>query len=329
MQHAPVLTRSLHTLAGVSLLALATQAHAGAVPVTFAQALQADWIAPRSADFARQSRQLTPALQTLCAAATTEPALGQARERWLATLNTWETLSAVAFGPVLERRSQRQIDFTPTRPRLIEKAVKSVPANAAAMELIGTPAKGLPALEWLLWVKPVQPAGADCRYAVQLAAEIEGEAAALAEARLQAADDQATLSELLNQWIGGLERLRWANLEMPARVAQTSGGKDAPEYPRHASGAHVASWAAQWLALRELAIGPVSLASALHQRGLSSDALSAAVARADTALHDVNGADLPRAIAAGQELAALKRQVENEVAPALGVTIGFSDADGD
>lgn len=320
--------RTLGHLVAASLLAITTQA-AATQPAAFAESLQATWVAPRSADFAYQSRQLIPALQALCSAATAEPALTQARERWLASLQSWEILSAVAFGPVLERRSQRQIDFTPTRPRLIEKAIKAAPADAAAMELIGTPAKGLPALEWLLWVKPVQPAGADCRYAIQVAAEIEREATALAGARLPASDDQATLSELVSQWVGGLERLRWSSLEMPARVSQTSGGKDAPEYPRQASGGHTASWAAQWRALRELAIGPVSLASALNQRGKPAHALTAAVAQADAALQGLTGDNLQQVIAAGRELAALKRLVENQVAPDLGVNIGFSDADGD
>ena len=320
--------RTLRVLVATSLLAITPQAIANP-PAAFTETLQATWVAPRSADFVYQSRQLTPALQALCTAAAAEPALTRAREHWLAALGSWETLSAVAFGPVLERRSQRQIDFTPTRPRLIEKAIKTAPADAAAMELIGTPAKGLPALEWLLWMKPVQPAGADCRYAIQVAAEIEREATALAETRLSSPDDQATLSELVNQWVGGLERLRWGNLEMPARVSQTSGGKDAPEYPRQASGAHAASWAAQWRALRELAIGPVSLASALNQRGKSALPLTTAVERADTALQGLTGDDLPRAIAAGRELAALKRLVENQVAADLGVNIGFSDADGD
>jgi predicted lipoprotein len=39
--------------------------------------------------------------------------------------------------------------------------------------------------------------------------------------------------------------------------------------------------------------------------------------------------DTARILAAAKQLAALKRLVENEIAPALGVNIGFSDADGD
>lgn len=298
----------------------------------FAAAIEREWIAPRAAEFARDGKQLAPAVQALCDAppATADAALQQARGRWRDAMASWERLSAVAIGPVLERRSQRQIDFTPTRPRLIEKAVKTAPADAAAMELIGTPAKGLPALEWLLWVKPAQPASPECRYAVQVAAEIGREAQALASTRSAPADARTALADLVNQWVGGLERLRWANLEMPARVAQT-GAKEAPDFPRRASGASALAWAAQWEALRGLAIGTASLESALRERGQSktADALARAVRAADADLRDLAANDTPRILAAAKTLAALKRLVENEVAPALGVSIGFSDADGD
>ncbi len=308
-------------------LALADTAIAG----NFSEAVHHEWSAPRATQFASTSRQLAPAIQVVCDAAPpqAEPALQDARQQWLNTLFAWERLSGVAFGPVLERRSQRQIDFTPTRPRLIEKAVKSAPANAAEMELIGTPAKGLPALEWLLWVKPVQPGSAECRYAVQVAAEVAREAAALATAPSPSVDSQTALSELVNQWVGGLERLRWSNMEMPARVALTSGGHEAAEFPRGAAHANADSWAAQWASLRQLAIGPVSLASALQERGKDIAVLNEHVRLADVAMNGLDSNDTPSILAAAKQLSALKRLVENEVAPALGVNIGFSDSDGD
>jgi predicted lipoprotein len=341
---------------------------------TFAENLHNAWPAPRAADFARASALLAPAIQTLCNAPAAETTLSmqRTRQQWLNILTAWEHLSAVAIGPVLERRSQRQIDFTPTRPRLIEKAVKTAPVNAAEMELIGTPAKGLPALEWLLWVKPIQPASPECRYAVQVAAEIGREAHALASAAPASSESQTALSELVNQWIGGLERLRWANMEMPARVAMTGDSKEIPDFPRRASNASAASWAAQWSALRDLATGPVSLQSELKQRRKTQAAekLAQTVEAADATMQGLvnvkdaqrlstlpspsgggaggegNGhsadfhhsgrtlsmpvsTDTARILAAAKQLAALKRLVENEIAPALGVNIGFSDADGD
>ncbi len=295
--------------------------------------LHTAWFAPRAAAFLQASQPMAPAIESLCAASpeAATVALEQARSQWLASLAAWERLSAVAIGPVLERRAQRQIDFTPTRPRMIEKAVKAAPKTPADMELIGTPAKGFPALEWLLWVKPIQPTSAECRYAAQLALEIGREAQALAAARPAAQDPQAALSELLNQWIGGLERLRWASLEMPQRVAMTAAGKAVPDFPRKASGAARLSWAAQWDALKSLAIGPDTLESALRGRGQekAADALAAAVRRADAALAGLDGRDGDRVLAAGKTLADLKRHAEGEVAPALGVNIGFSDSDGD
>lgn len=312
-------------LAGVCGVAMVGVASAASLSTDLHNA----WSAPRAAEFAAASAQLAPAIESMCAATVAEPALQHARQHWSNTLFTWERLSGVAFGPVLERRSQRQIDFTPTRPRLIEKAVKSAPANAADMELIGTPAKGLPALEWLLWSKPVQPGSADCRYAVQVAAEIGREADALAAVQPPAVDNLTALSELVNQWIGGVERLRWANLEMPARVALTSGGKEKADFPRGASGVSAGSWSAQWDALRNLAVGPVSLASVLQARGKDMASLAEAVRQVDVAMQGLESRDTPRILDAAKQLAALKRLVENEVAPALGVNIGFSDADGD
>ncbi len=151
----------------------------------------------------------------------------------------WESLSAVAVGPVVARRAQRQIDFAPTRPQLIERAIKAQPQGATAFERVGTPAKGLPALEWLLWTQPAQPASPACSYAVEVALDVEREAVAQQAAFREAAqtdwaaEDQQerstqAMGEFINQWVGGIERLRWAHMEKPLRAAQ---GARAPDYP--------------------------------------------------------------------------------------------------
>lgn len=334
-------------LAGAALLAVAAAAFAGsAAAVNNAAAIQSvyrHWAAPRAAELVAASARLRPALQAVCEAPAgqADAALQQARAQWLASMQSWERLSAVAIGPLVERRSQRQIDFSPTRPHMIGKAVKSAPASAADMELIGTPAKGFPALEWLLWVKPLQPASPECRYAVELAAEIEREAQALDAAYRQAAAQLAdassaasAMSELVNQWVGGIERLRWSNLEMPVRVAITT-GRETADYPRRDSGASATVWAAEWSALRALASSPpeglLALESILRARGSAglADALAEAVGQADASMRGLTGTDRDRVLAAAEQLAALKRLVESDVAPALGVSIGFSDADGD
>jgi predicted lipoprotein len=151
------------------------------------------------------------------------------------------------------------------------------------------------------------------------------------------------MSEFVNQWVGGLERLRWAHMEKPLRAAQ---GTRPPDYPRAASGQTLAAWNAAWAALRSATLladsnaAPVPgstlvpLETQLRGMGLNplADRLRTAALRVDTALAGVAQADIHSGAQVQQTaraLAVLKHLAESEVAPALKVSIGFSDADGD
>lgn len=206
------------------------------------QSLYGHWGKPRAQELATAAQALAPAVRALCEAPAGQSAaaLTGARNAWQRSMMAWETLGAVAVGPVITRRTQRQMDFAPTRPALIERAIKTQPQGAKAFERIGTPAKGLPALEWLLWTQPVAPGTPACGYAVEVALDIEREAMAVASAFDTAAgtdwaaeDEQerstAAMGEFINQWVGGIERLRWAHMEKPLRAAQ---GTRPPVPPR-------------------------------------------------------------------------------------------------
>lgn len=320
------------------------------------QGIYGHWALPRAQDFDRDARALVPAVAALCqaSAADGKVALQSARTAWQATARAWEQLAAVSVGPVIARRSQRAIDFTPTRPALIEKAVATQPQGAKAFERIGTPAKGLPALEWLLWTRPAQPGSPACSYAHEVAQDVARESAALAKAYADAAttdwgaeDEQeastAAISEFVNQWVGGIERLRWAQMDKPLRAAQ---GTRTPDYPRTASGTTLAAWAATWGGLRSVTTLPASaeipaagealvpLEMYLRGKGLNplADKLRQATDKVDASMAQVQKSGLQNKAAIQQtakDLTALKFLAESEVAPALQVSIGFSDADGD
>jgi hypothetical protein len=359
----PVL-RGLVLLVGTALLGGLSQAQTVApyvavpfyTPGHFMAGVYRYWYAPQAVEFVRQSAALPVAISAVCDAEAPAAAasLQQARVQWQASAAAWDRLSGVQIGPLVQRRSARQIDFTPTRPALIERAIQSAPGDAAAMERIGTPAKGLPAMEWLLWSQPVAPGTPACRYALQIAADIGREAAALAASFSELAardlgEDETNgpaMGELVNQWVGGLERLRWANMEKPALRAASGASKGAgvrqAGYPRSASGQTAANWAAHWQALRSLAISMsneapqpgaalVPLETYLRGRGLNplADKLVQSVARADKSLTDLAPANRAGLSQATRELGQLKKLAEAEVAPALEVPIGFSDADGD
>lgn len=303
---------------------------------------------PQAQAFEREASTLSTQLAAWCQAGPALP-LAAVQAPWRRTLAAWEQLSTPAIGPVLARRSPRLIDFTPTRPALIQRAIVRAPAGAAAMEQVGTPAKGLPALEWLLFQQPLRPATPACSYATEVAADVLREATALlaayralAEQEWEEAAGDTAFSELLNQWIGGLERLRWAQMDKPAREAASNG--KTPAWPRAASGEAAASWARQWMALRTLAVfdyagaaapapgaGLVPLETYLRGRGLNplADRWREQVLRCDRAMLGLQPGNRARRDAAVRELARTKALAEAEVAIALEVSIGFSDADGD
>lgn len=294
----------------------------------YLEALYTRWYEPRARQFAAAASALVEAQRAHCAKAD----LPAARTAWLRTMTAWERLNAVAIGPLLQRRSARRIDFTPVRAAAVERAIRD---GATDLALVGGPAKGLPALEWLLWRRPVASGSNACGYALRVAQDIAAEADALAAAFAQPrswdeSSQASAFAEVVNQFVGGVEALRWGQIGKPLQEGR---GRHA----RSESKGTAAAWGARWDALRTLTAWqaeapdtPVSLEMLLRGRGLNplADRLRAAVESAGKAMAGAapGKASLPRAV---RELSALKRRMEGEVAPALDVSIGFSDADGD
>lgn len=351
--------RSILKLAAVALLAsgarpVLAQSAGSDIAVPFYKpedvvaGLYQHWGQPRAADFASAAKALQAATARFCSGSDAQTGLAEVRATWKAAATNWDRLTAVTFGPLIERRSVRAIDFRPTRPQLIERAIKQAPRGAAAMERIGTPAKGLPALEWLLWEQPVAAGSPACAYAVEVATDIVREAQALQGAFAAATpaewDNERTagaFTEFVNQWVGSVERLRWQEIERPVREAGSS-SRSAARFPRSASGATAASWAAHWQGLRDLAVStqknvpqpgkaviPIELY--LHARGQLALAQrwKAQITEASAAMEGLAPTAQERLLPAAKALASVKRMAEEKIAPALNVSIGFSDADGD
>lgn len=352
------------------------------------QGLYSQHLPPLSQRFATEADALVATTQQYCQDLPTPAASLSARQaawtalhsQWQHTMVAWENLSTPAVGPMLTRRSQRQIDFWPTRPELVNKALAKAPQTLADMETVGTLAKGLPAMELLMtqWRPvapgrtppsgqrlsvPPTPSVASCHYLGLLAQGVQTEATELgAELAPWAAkdweqnpDDTATaMAEWVNQWLGGLERLRWAHLEKPLKTAQTLGDtrkNSAPPFARIGREANLASWRAQWSSL--LAQGRLTEAQraqpptpgqalipiealllgegqiVLAQRW--AQALDAVTTRIDQLPTQASSraADQRELLALTAALKAVTVLFQNEVAGALDISLGFSDADGD
>lgn len=272
----------------------------------------------------------------------TAEGLQAARPLWRSAMLDWECLAAVAVGPLIERRAARALDFWPTRPTMIEAAVRAQPSALADLERVGAPAKGLPALEWLLWQRQWDDP-TPCGYAALLARECAAEAVALRagfDALAQREwDDEAALAVLhdwIGQAVGGLEQLRSKKIGKPARAGRKA------DWPRATSGHTRAAWGMQWEGLERLLLGTKagedkageeqgSLNGLLRGRGHLgiSTQLERAAAQAGAAIAAADPARPATLAAAQQALARIKAVVEDKAAGALQITVGFSDADGD
>ena len=271
---------------------------------------------------------------------------------WRRALLSWQALSSPALGPVIEHRSQRQIDFWPPRPPLLKKALARKPQTLADMERVGTPAKGFPTMETML---AGEHRADHCPYLVLVADGITAEATALRRdfdemaARDWTTDEdaaRAAFAEWINQWLGGLERLRWMHIEQPVQRARTAGDDRAPAFARQAMADNTAEWRAQWQALRAQARLKPEQVSQPPQPGQGLIPIEAllmgkghiALARrwgqaldaADAAVGQLSATPSPdELMALSKTLKGVTTLYQAEVAAALDVPLGFSDADGD
>jgi predicted lipoprotein len=299
---------------------------------------------PRAITWQRACASLVDALSPPAAARR-----AAARAAWREAAITWSALAAVATGPLLTRRSARRVDFHPVRVPLIQRAIAQAPSGEQGMERVGSAAKGLGALEWLLWSREAGDDAATWAYALEMARDLQREADALVadhhaaiERRLDDAAVAAAFSEIVNQWISGLEQLRLQRLLRPVEEA-ASRGAQAPVAIRPLAGIDAAERRARWQALQSLAIlggaaapargggALVPLETYLRGRGLNplADRLRQSLERAGAAVGAAEGGTPQAMRRAARAVGAARHLAEADIAPALDVKIGFSDADGD
>jgi len=320
------------------------------------QGLYTHHLPPLARAFRAEADRLVAATGQHCQSNTS---LAELRAQWQRTLVSWAALSTPAVGPVVARRSQRQIDFWPTRPDLLRRSLEKAPTTLADMDRVGTPAKGFPALEVLMnqWAASRQPAPAvACRYAELVSQGIAAEAGELQkefgswaskEWDDEPEDTKAALAEWVNQWLAGLERLRWAHIEKPITSHQTTGNavKGAPvPFARQERESGLMDWRSQWQSL--LAQGRLPPGAPPPAAGGALVPMEALLmGRGQLALAQKWGQALDQVTAgmeklsprsSERELLAVTKSMksvtvlfQNEVAAALDVPLGFSDADGD
>ncbi len=313
---------------------------APSIEQAYLQAAYHSHFAPRVAGFARAAARLPGAVDSMCRMSN-QDSLQAARRTWIEVMLAWESAGAVAVGPLLERYTASNIDFWPTRPYMIEAAMRQTMPDSAALRQVGVAARGLPALEWLLW-DPRESAQlmADakvCGYALLLAQDIAAEGQAL-YTRFAAFDwsismqDATTkmLNELVNQAIGAVEGFRRKRLFNPAAL------RNPKLFARSLSDQAQTAWNTQWQSIQALLVGQRggeawTFETLLREHGLEAPAarLRTATDQSSAAMRLASPAKFETVQRAAAALLELRRIIEQDVAAGLGIPVSFSDFDGD
>lgn len=292
-----------------------------------------------------------------------------ARQDWRAARAAWMRLQGATFGPVEDRRSRMRIDWFPVDPERIEKTLAKRETISAheVREFLSSTQQGLGALEYVLFADDT-PLLADlaradslrCDYLAALTEVAADETGGVVQAWTEGVDGEAAyaavftggapvslhrdaaVDELVRTAVFLLRRL--ADMQLGAGLGVDGTDPDPEAVPGGAAGGSTADLRNQILGLCDIYLG--SADPEVEAPGLGSliaplseevdQAVRDGFVRTLEALDAIDGPLLEAAAAdpAGvqrvhDELKALQRSWNTDIVSLLGVSVGFSDTDGD
>lgn len=317
--------------------------------------LAEDVIVPAQDQLRADADTLVTDLQAYCAGG---PNTSQAA--WRAVRADWSLTAAFVIGPVIEQMQVDPLDFWPVRTTTIEDKIAAAPPtiDLAYLDTLGTGAKGIPALEYLLFPAPPTPNTPRCAYALALAQDIARRTGQIADAwhgdyaeALATAghgsavytSEQAGLDAIVNATIENLYRVVKEKLDRPlgnitgsapdpARVESFHSGGALLDIARNLDGFAVIYLGADLESAGEPGLGELIAARnpGLDERIIAQLAVArAALAAIPPPLGEALTADRSAVQTARDEIDALRRLIKLDVASLLGVTLMLSDNDGD
>jgi predicted lipoprotein len=314
------------------------------------QQLGDDVIVPSYEALGASLSTLDEATTALCAAPS-DDALVSAREAWLGAVTAYQGTRPAGVGPALDTRMMSDVAFA-ARGGVISNLLESgEPVDEGAVADEGSAARGLYAVEIALFGEGADAlagaAGARrCEYAASVASLAAQAAAPVIE--------EWTSGDAVDQLVVGLEGAPQSSVDaLVNEAAHRADELDAMTFrdlaaagsARDLEDTRLGGPADQRLADRKALLAGISALVGDGTAGISalvgaqdagtSQRLVAAQATADEAVGALpdsvaDAFDDPDAIAAASEaVAELKVLLSTEVASKLGVTINFSDSDGD
>ena len=314
-----------------------------------------DVMVPSYEALAAETASLSDALNALCAAPS-EAALSDAQEAWRGAREAWARSEASGVGPVLDRRSTGVIAWAIVQPERIDTLLASDSAITAdfVRSNISSTQRGLGGIEYVLFEEDAVLAADSrrCSYLTSAASVIADESAALR-------DDWTAGGSPYKDYFTGRADEPLETSEAVAEVVRTQvflirtvvgmrlagalglrGDADPTAIPGGAGLNALADLRNQALGMRDVYEGVgeghgvsdliVSLSEDADERVRAGfEASLAAIDAVDGPLREAATESSPQALAVYEALMALQDTISTEVVSLLGVSVGFSDADGD
>ena len=320
-------------------------------------------IVPRYRQAADAMGRLADSVEILCSGPNAA-ALETARSDWLQARNTWVTTEAFRFGPAMDRRSESLVDWWPVSVERIDRALSDgdLVTEETVRQFMPATQRGVGAMEHLLFAEgsnglATQGAAMRCDYLTALTSvaheEIEGilhDWEGDAESPGYAGFFDGSAKSSLHPRVAEAEVVRSlvflvrtiANM----RLGEALGADTEPDsmaIPSGAAGHSRDDLSHQLLGISEMYrwadSDPRALGIGHMVRQLSPEIdsrMTAAIESASTAIEGVDGS-LESAIAVNPQpvrdvydsFKELQRVLNTEVVSVLGVSVGFSDTDGD
>ena len=321
-------------------------------------------IVPGYETAAAASGDLRLALETLCAQPS-DDTLADAQQAWRDARAPWLRAEATWFGPVMDRRSVGLVAWPETEPERIEAMLAKSPATteSGVRDGLASTQRGFGAVEYLLFDYNALDLLSDhssgrCQYLAALGQVIDSEANAVYNAWTQGDDGFPAF----DGYFTGRSNVSLVSSDATAEVVRTQvflirtlvdvrlapalglreGGPDMSAIPGGEGRNALSDLRNEVLGMRDVyqgADGPNDLSISDLVRGLSSETDDRMREHFADALDAIDAVALPlrtalleqpeRMRAVYDRLSELQRTLSAEVVSLLGVSVGFSDTDGD
>ncbi len=321
-------------------------------------------IVPGYESVAVKTGELRVALDALCANPT-DSTLAAAQQAWRDTRAPWMRSEATWMGPVMDRRSLGIMDWPLVEPERIENMLENNPATTPddIRFTLSSTQRGMGAIEYLVFADDAVQAlsGPDstrCAFLTSLGEVVDVEAALVAEEWTTGIEratpykdfftDRGTASLLTGQAVAEVVRTQVflirtiVDMRLASAMGLREGGPDLELLPGGKGEHALEDLRNQILGMRDMYVGHDSEQSygiSDIVRVLSAETDDRMKQNFDDALAAIDDVDVPlrRALSERPEqvrevydrLSDLQRTLSTEVVSLLGVSVGFSDTDGD